>query len=65
MFFVIITLLYMLININFFLDKNPHMSDFVCQIKNSTELNAIYESVQRDSSGMISDNHSTPMEVGE
>ncbi|VVC31483.1 Hypothetical protein CINCED_3A016263 [Cinara cedri] len=46
-------------------DKNPHMSDFVCQIKNSPELNAIYESVQRDSSGLVSDNHSTPMEVCE
>lgn len=41
------------------------MSDFVSQIKNSPELNAIYESVQRDNSGMVSDNHSTPMEVGE
>jgi len=41
------------------------MSDFVNQIKNSPELNAIYESVQRDSSRMVSDNHSTPMEVGE
>lgn len=41
------------------------MSDFVCQIKNSPELNAIYESVQRDSSGMVTDNHSIPMEVGE
>lgn len=48
-----------------FLDKNPHLSDFVCQIKNSPELNAIYESVQRDNSGMVSDNRSTPMEVGE
>lgn len=53
------------IYMHFVIDKNPHMSDFVCQIKNSSELNAIYESVQRDNSGMISDNHSTPMEVGE
>lgn len=41
------------------------MSDFVYQIKNSPELNAIYESIQRDSSRMVSDNHSTPMEVCE
>lgn len=54
-----------MINHFIFLDKNPHMSDFVCLIKNSSELNAIYESVQRDSSGMVSDNHSMPMEVGE
>ncbi|CAI6364051.1 unnamed protein product [Macrosiphum euphorbiae] len=46
-------------------DKNPHMSDFVCQIKSSPELNAIYETVQKDSSGAASDNHTTPMEVGE
>ncbi|XP_050436438.1 cullin-associated NEDD8-dissociated protein 1 [Adelges cooleyi] len=46
-------------------DKNPHLSDFVCQIKNSPELNAIYESVQRDSSGILIDNHSNAMEVGE
>lgn len=41
------------------------MSDFVCQIKNSPELNVIYESVQRDSPGLVSDSHSMPMEVGE
>lgn len=48
-----------------FLDKNPHMSDFVFHIKSTSELNSIYESVQRDNSGMVSDNHTTPMEVGE
>lgn len=41
------------------------MSDFVCQIKTSPELNAIYELIQRDSSGMVSDNHTIPMDVGE
>lgn len=41
------------------------MTDFLCQIMNTTELHAIYDSVQRDSSGMVSDNYSTPMEVGE
>jgi len=41
------------------------MSDFVCQIKSSPELNTIYETVQKDSSGAASDNHTTPMEVGE
>ncbi|XP_001948086.1 cullin-associated NEDD8-dissociated protein 1 [Acyrthosiphon pisum] len=46
-------------------DKNPHMSDFVCQIKSSPELNTIYENIQKDSSGTVSDNHTTPMEVGE
>jgi len=50
---------------HFSLDKNPHMSDFVCQIKSSPELNTIYETVQKDSSGTVSDNHTTPMEVGE
>jgi len=48
-----------------FLDKNPHMSDFVCQIKSSSELNSIYELIQRDFSGMAADNHIIPMEVGE
>lgn len=41
------------------------MSDFVCQIKSSPELNTIYELIQKDSSGTVSDNHTTPMEVGE
>lgn len=41
------------------------MNEFVNQIKNSTELSVIYDMIQRDSSGLASDNHITPMEVGE
>jgi len=41
------------------------MNDFVCQIKNSPDLSTIYETIQRDSSGLASDNHITAMEVGE
>lgn len=49
----------------FFSDKNPHINEFVCQIKSSHELNAIYEAIQKDTTGIVSDNHTTHMEVVE
>ncbi|KAE9531930.1 hypothetical protein AGLY_010132 [Aphis glycines] len=45
--------------------KNPHMSDFVCQIKSSTELNNIYETIQRDTLGLVTDSYTIPMEICE
>jgi cullin-associated NEDD8-dissociated protein 1 len=35
------------------LDKNQHLIDFLSLIKNSTELQPLYESVQRDSSSIV------------
>ncbi|XP_026805968.1 cullin-associated NEDD8-dissociated protein 1 [Rhopalosiphum maidis] len=46
-------------------NKNPHMSDFVCQIKSSPELNHIYETIQRDTLGLVTDNYTIPMEICE
>lgn len=34
----------------FFLDKNPHLNEFVNQIKTSPDLLPIFESIQKDSS---------------
>lgn len=34
-------------------DKNQHLVDFLALIKNSTELQPLYESVQRDSSSVV------------
>lgn len=39
------------------------MSDFVCQIKSSSELNNIYETIQRDTLGLVTDNYTIPMEI--
>ncbi|KAG5891309.1 hypothetical protein JTB14_002870 [Gonioctena quinquepunctata] len=36
-------------------DKNPHLNEFVSQIKNSSDLAPIFESVQKDSSGAHTD----------
>ncbi|KAK9718909.1 TATA-binding protein interacting (TIP20) [Popillia japonica] len=32
-------------------DKNPHLSEFITQIKNSSDLQAIFDSIQKDSLG--------------
>lgn len=32
----------------YFLDKNQHLADFVTLIKNSNDLQPLFESVQRD-----------------
>lgn len=63
--FLCVVLLSLLIVYNmyiFFSDKNPHINEFVCQIKSSHELNAIYEAIQKDTTGIVSDNHTTHME---
>lgn len=41
------------------------MSDFVCQIKSSPELNNIYETIQRDTLGLVTDSYTIPMEICE
>lgn len=40
--------------INLFIpDKNPHLSEFVSQIKSATDLQPIFESIQKDTSGLM------------
>lgn len=34
-------------------DKNPHLSEFVSQIKSATDLQPIFESIQKDTSGLM------------
>lgn len=34
-------------------DKNQHLADFLTYIKNSTDLQPLYESVQRDSNSTV------------
>ncbi|XP_063225020.1 cullin-associated NEDD8-dissociated protein 1 [Bacillus rossius redtenbacheri] len=36
-------------------DKNPHLGEFLSQIKSSSDLNVMYESVQRDTSASSQD----------
>ncbi|KAJ8879876.1 hypothetical protein PR048_020493 [Dryococelus australis] len=36
-------------------DKNPHLSEFLSQIKSTSDLNVMYESVQRDTSASSQD----------
>lgn len=44
-----------LININlvFFIDKNPALSEFITQIKNTPELLGIYEFLLKDSTSVV------------
>lgn len=39
----------------FLTEKNPHLGDFACYIKNTPELLAVFESVQKDTAGAHSD----------
>jgi len=36
-------------------DKNPHLSEFVSQIKTTPELQLIFDSIQKDSTGPSQD----------
>jgi len=38
-----------------FTDKNPHLSEFVSQIKTTPELQLIFDSMQKDSSAPSQD----------
>ena len=40
---------------NVFLDKNPPMNEFLAQIKSTSDLQVLFESIQKDSASNITD----------
>ena len=39
----------------YIIDKNPLMNEFLAQIKSTPDLQALFESIQKDSSGSVTE----------